>query len=126
MSKLSRITESDNWFQGEVKDLRFDIVDSGEVPIDVSSYTLRWVLEEEHDADGDLILKTSAIGSEITVGDGAATNDRVTVSILGADTANLEPRVYRQSLWRVDVGAPQLLAQGSAMLQRAASEGGGS
>lgn len=123
MSKTANITEDDRWFQGEDKTFTFDIVDADDVPLDVSSYELSYQLEELHDSDVDLILKTNP---EITVGAGAAAADRVSVPIAAADSASLDPRVYKHTLWRTDSGVQQVLAEGTALLQRGAAPGGGS
>ncbi len=117
MSKAAQIEQSDRWFRGEEKILTFDIVDADEEPIDVSGFAMSWVLQEQHDGEGDVLAVSSPT---ITVGDGVATDDRVSVPIESSATASLEPRVYRQSLWRTDTETPQLLASGSAMLQQAA------
>lgn len=119
MSKQALIEQDDRWNRSEKKNITFDIVDENEAPIDVSAFELAWVMEELHDAAGDLLSKASG-GEGITVGDGAATGDRVTVAVDSADTLDLEARVYRQALWRTDTEDPQLLAFGAAMLQAAA------
>ncbi len=125
MSKVAKIEQDDDWYKNEDKIFTVDIVDALDVALNVDGYILSWTLEELHDGESDLILKTSS-GGGITTGPGASTEDRVSIAIDAADTANLEPRVYQQSLWRTDTGVRQLLAQGSAMLQRAATQGEGS
>ena len=118
MSKNSPITLDNRWFKGEDKSLQFDIVDSSDASIDVSGYALRWVLEARS-SPTDVLSKLFP-GDDISVGDGAGTNDRVTVTIKAADTAALAANTYRYSLWRTDTDSEQLLAEGNAVLQDAA------
>lgn len=113
MSKESHIDISDNWYKGEAKTFRFLVVDSAEAALDVSSYTMVWLVEE-HGTD---ILKKS--GAAITVADGNGTNDAVSVAIDAADTVNLAAKVYRHALRRTDSSAEQVLSYGDAHLQSA-------
>ncbi len=115
MSKAALIEQADRWFRGEDKQLTFDIVDADDAPVNAGGWTVVWILEELHDGVADVLSKS---GDSITFSDSAGTNDRVTVKIESTDTVSLNPRVYKQSLWRTDGDAPQLLASGSAMLQQ--------
>ena len=119
MSKAALIEQDDRWFRGEAKMLTFDIVDGAGAKLDVSSFGLAWVLEELHDGVTDLL---SVVTPDITVGDDGdgGTDNRVSVPISATATQGLEPRVYKQSLLRTDGGQLQLLASGSAHLQRGA------
>ncbi len=119
--KTINILETDNWFQGEDKQFTVEMVDAAEASLNVTSYAMDFTVEELHDADADLILKATS-GSGIIVSDGSL----VTIDIDSVDTLELEPRVYHLALWRTDSGVRQLLAEGSAMLQKAAVRGGGS
>jgi len=120
MSKHSPIESDDRWFRGEQKALTFYVVDADDAPLDVSGFAMRWVLQRVGTAT-DALSKTTG-DSEITVADGAGTNDAVTVVIEAADTADLTADVYHHALWRTDAGYEQLLAEGDAVL-RAAAEG---
>jgi len=117
MSKLFDIAQSDNWFAGEDKSLRFLIVDEDDAPLDVSSYALRWVLEGLSGTD----LLTKETGDGITVGDGNGTGDAVTVAIDAEDTADIYPGVYRHALRRTDDDNEQVLSYGDAHLRDAAA-----
>lgn len=123
MSKAALIEQDDRWYRGEAKTLTFEIVDGEDDPLDVSSFGLAYVLEELHDGATDVL---SVVSPTITVGDGAGDGSKVTIPITAAATQELEPRVYRQSLLRTDGGQLQLLASGSAMLQRGAEWDDGS
>lgn len=115
MSKESNITASDRLIPGEDKVLEFLIVDAAGAPLDVSTFTLEWVLEK---AETDILTKS---GAAITVANGDGTNDAVSVAIDSADTAGLEPRTYQHALWRTDTGARQLLSSGDAEFIAAAT-----
>lgn len=110
MSKESHIKPSDDWFKAEKKTLKFLIVDDAGAAIDVSSYTMTWVIEHR---GADILAKS---GAAITVADGDGTNDAVTVTIDAADTESLEARVYRHALRRTDSGSEQVLSYGEAHL----------
>lgn len=123
MSKAALIEQDDRWYRGEAKELTFEIVDAAEVPLNVSSFGLAWVLEQLHNGETDVL---SIVSPTITVGNGDGIGSKVTVPITAAATQALEPRVYKQSLLRTDGGQPQLLASGSAMLQQGAEWDDGS
>ncbi len=119
MSKVAKIEQADRWFRGEDKELTFDVVDSAEAVVDIAGWDIDSMLEELHDGSTDDFSKTKT-AAQITVGDSvpaSGANDRATVKIESTDTEALEPRVYRQSLWRTDGGVPQLLASGAATLR---------
>ncbi len=124
MSKTILIEDDDDWYQGEDKQFTVEMVDADEAVLNVSGYAMDFTIEELHDGDEDLILKTTDAG--ITVSDGNGTGSLVTIDIDSADTLSTEPRVYRLAMWRTDTGVRQLLANGSAMLKRAAVQGDGS
>lgn len=116
MSKIANIEQDDRWFRGEDKQLTFLVVDAAGDPVDMTDWTLKWQIEELHDGATDVLAKVS--GSGIAVSNSVGTNDLATVTIESSDTAAIEARVYRQSLWRTDSSTPQLLAVGTAMLQQ--------
>lgn len=112
MSKESHVAINDNWFVGEEKQLRFLIVDAAEAPLDVSGYTLEFVLGQE----GTTLFTKS--GGDITVDNGSGTSDRVTVSVDRDDTVDLPAGVYRHALRRTDGDAEQVLSYGDAYLRK--------
>lgn len=116
MSEIANIEQDDRWFRGEDKFLTFLVVDSAGDPVDMTTWTLKWQIEELHDGETDVLAKVSSAGIEVS--DSAGTNDLATVTIESTDTAAIEPRVYRQSLWRTDSGVPQILAVGTVLLQQ--------
>ena len=118
MSKNSPITLDDRWFKAEKKSIQIDIVDADDNSVDVSGYALRWVLEAPPSAT-DVLSKVFP-GDDISVGNGAGTNDRVTVTINAADTSGLAAETYHHALWRTDTDDEQLLAEGDAVLRDSA------
>lgn len=112
MSKESHITLADKWFVGEEKQLKFLIVDAAGDPLNVSGYTLEWVLG----VDGAAILTIAA--ANIAISNGDATNDAITVSVDASDTEALSAGIYQHSLRRIDDEAEQVLSYGEAHLQR--------
>jgi len=119
MSKQADITQGDNFFRGEHRELWFDIVDAAGAPLNVSSFALKWALESQASATG-IIEKTGAPG--LTVTNGAGTGDRVKVLIDAADTQPFVQGIYGHALWRKDAGSESVLSYGSAVLQRASAE----
>lgn len=112
MSIESHITLDDKWFVGEEKQLKFLIVDADGAALDVSGYTLEWVLGIE----GVAILTVEE--ANITISNGNGTNDAVTVSVDASDTDTLDAGLYQHSLRRIDDEAEQVLSYGEAHLQR--------
>ena len=109
MSKESNIEVADDWFINERKEFDFLIVDDAEAPLDVSGYTIIWVVEGRLPVD--IISKS---GGSITVSNGAGTNDKVTVVVDAADTAALAKGWKQHALRRTDVA--QVLSFGRAYL----------
>ena len=123
MSKASLIEEGDGWFRNEAKTFTYEIVDDNEQPLDVSSMSLAWVVEELHDGGTDILSVTTPT---ITIGNGVGTGSKVSVPVTALATSLLEPRVYNLSLLRTDGGQLQMLTHGSAMLQQGAEWDDGS
>lgn len=114
MSIESHIALSDNFFIGEEKDLKFSIVDAAGVALDVSSYTLKWVMGVEGQTP---LIDIS--GGKITFEDDAGTNDRVIVEVDRSVTVDLKPgNPYKHALRRTDAGLEQVLSFGDCYLRR--------
>lgn len=114
MSKESHIAKSDNFFIGEEKDLKFNIVDAADAPLDVSSYTFKWVMGVE----GQTPLIT-ILDAKITTEDDAGTKDRVVVEVDRSVTVDLKPgNPYKHALRRTDAGSEQVLSFGDCYLRR--------
>lgn len=113
MSKDSPIRQSDNWFIGEDRDLRYTVLDASAVAVNISGWTLEWVLREKPWGATALITKTPAL---TTPGSGICT-----VSIADDDTINLQPGIYYYTLRRTNAGAETVLAFGDAVLQQAST-----
>lgn len=114
MSKESHIALSDNFFIGEEKDLKFSIVDAAGDPLDVSAYTLKWVMGVE----GQTPL-IDINGAKITFENDVGTNDRVVVEVDRSVTVDLKPgSPYKHALRRTDTDLEQVLSFGDCYLRR--------
>ena len=108
-----------SWFINADHSIRIDVVQAdGVTPQTMTGWALEFTLRAEA-ANGtgtEHITKTTA-GGAVTIGNGAGTNDRATVTILAADTATLkEGKYYEFALWRTDTGSRQPLVYGTAYL----------
>jgi hypothetical protein len=110
MAEVSPIVFA-KWFKG-ARALPYWLVTSNGIPIDVSSWTFRFVIAKSSDPDSSaLITKTS-----VTVSNGNGTNDKVRIVIDSADSSNLRPGIYYYTLWRTDLADDVVLAVGDAYL----------
>jgi hypothetical protein len=117
MSKDSPITQSDHWFTGEDRTLRFSVVDADGLAQNISGWTLEWVLRERPWGTEALISKTTGAGITITNAAGGVCE----VAIADDDTINLAPGAYVHTLRRSNAGAETVLAFGDAVLQQPAT-----
>lgn len=123
MSQESRVTFADKVFQGEDKQIQFDVVNAAGTPINLVSggYTLAWFLFTQAGPSGSTLI-TKAHAS-FTFSNGAGTNDRATVAIADIDTIAADGSVtvaagtYWHELWKVNEGDEQMLAFGDFVLR---------
>lgn len=115
MSKEQNITEADNFFRGEDKQLVFDVVDANGDPQTMTGWALGFNVYR-FDAQIAAIL-TYTTASEIAIGNGDGTDDRATVTIPDTATDPLIAGVYRYELLRTDAGSEQVLAYGDLVLR---------
>lgn len=107
MSTESNVTRADHLFASERKVLQFTVTDSAGAAVNITGWTLEWVLSNEPGGTA-LLTKTTASGITITNGAGGV----FTVTLAAADLA-LNPGVYYYRTWRTDSGAEQSLAFGA-------------
>lgn len=124
MSEESRVLASANVFQGEDKQLQFNVVDSAGSPINLvtEGYTLAWFLFTQAGPSGSVLISKAHAG--FTISDGAGTNDRATVAIADTDTISADGSsvlvaagTYWHELWKVNEGDEQMLAFGDFVLR---------
>lgn len=122
----ARIAESEHWFIGEDRTLVFDVTSDGTTPQTMTGWALTWEMLERRGGNSVLISKTTG-AAQITISNGAGTNDRATVAITDVDTEGdgtdndppLDPGTYFYVLRRTDAGSESVLAFGDAVLQEA-------
>lgn len=88
-------------------------------PQDITGYGLRWDLRKTPTTAGIPILSKSTDDGQITILDGP--NGICSVAIDAEDTEALKARLYAHALKRTDTGSQLVLAEGRALLQRAAT-----
>lgn len=127
------ITESDRWFTGTDKILTFEILDSdptanpNAAPIDLTTWTLNWMVKRNPKTVDASALLTKAAGSGLSLvgifNSVRATNTqrvRVVVSDTDLQTAALKAVVeYRHELKRMDAGSEEVLVFGTMVLMQA-------
>lgn len=142
---LERNVASGEFFQGEDMPIEFEILEdvvldtatpdeagnptivSG-TPVDVSAWSLVWILRSSQKAAAALLTKTSGSGIAITGtydADRSTNTQRVIVTLDDLDTyddtdpdavVELAPRVYAYSLKRTDAGSETVLVWGNLPL----------
>lgn len=111
MSKVFNIADGDNWFIGEDKTIRIDVVDADDAAQAMTGWTLVWELKAASRSTSALISKTPSIGN------GSGTDDRATITVADTDTEALEPGTYYHHLRRSDAGSEQVLSHGSVVIK---------
>lgn len=101
MSKIEHITPAKGRpvHVGETVTLRFKVTDENGNPVNMTGYTVEWVLESSEQDQADQVAKDTGSGG-ITITDGDATNDQADVVVDAADSAALAAGLYRHALWR--------------------------
>jgi hypothetical protein len=116
MTARASIAENHDWYIGDDFPFRYIVLDENEDPVDVSGWEVRWSLRE-HAGDPDiLITKTVGDGISLIAGSGY-----VDVDVYDTDTDGMEPGTYVCSLKRTDTDVEETLAEGTAVLKRAAT-----
>ncbi len=132
MARESNFDKDSNIFIGEDKQIRFPVYDDDAdpvVPLDVSGFSMIWVLRKSDTAsDPALLSKTTGSGITITGtfnADPLINTQRVVVALADTDTAGndgsvlIPPKKYRYSLKRTDAGSETILAFGNFVLREA-------
>lgn len=115
MSTKSPVKNSDNFFIGEDRVLEFTIVDASDVAVNISGWSLEWVLRRDPSSSAATLTKTTVSGITITNGAGGVCQ----VAIADTDTIDMEPGGYHHTLRRADAGFETVLAFGPFDLQQA-------
>lgn len=106
----------DEWFVGEDKVLRITIVDEAGSAVNISGWTFAWELRlRRYHPDVKL---SKATGSGVSIFD--APTGKVDVTIAKDDTKNLKAGTYYHGLARTNAGAWDVVAEGRAVLRKAA------
>lgn len=106
--------------QGDQRNVVITVFDSTGALLDLTGASLSWVLITSE--WGELLL-SKAVGTGITIANQTTSKGQVTVSLLPADTATLEPRAYTHQLRATTQsgGPPELVTDGEVMLNRGAA-----
>jgi hypothetical protein len=129
MATESNIEKDDDVFIGEDKQLSFTVLDSANVPIDITGWALAFIMRRKDTSTGDPVL-SKATGSGISItgtydADPAVNTQRAVVALADTDTAQndgtivISPAKYRYSLKRTDAGSETILAFGNFVLREA-------
>ncbi len=117
MSKNSPVENTDNFFMGEDKTLRFNVVDVNGAAQNISGWGLEWVLRLGTGNPTAAITKSTVSGITISNGAGGICD----VAVAAADSLALSPGGYFHTLRRNDSGFSAVLAFGTFALQEAAT-----
>lgn len=113
----SDIGKDSRWIIGEDKLHQIDVVDDADPanPVDVSSYAMSYELKNGR-ADTTALLTITQ--DDMTVGNGAGTNDRVTFTVADTDLEGLSLQAgwYWQQLRRTDPGNEGVMLEGQVYL----------
>lgn len=101
------------WHIGEDKTLEFTVVDAAGTVVDITGWTLSWMLKRRMgDVDALAILTKTTGAGTVTITDGDAGECEVDIDDTDTDTAVVAHRDYWHELKRTDAGFEAILAQG--------------
>lgn len=122
MPQEAHITASEEWFTGADKVLQYTVVDSAGVAVNITGWSLRWVMVRKQAASaaasGHLVSKETG-GAGIAITNGASGICQVTIT--DADTDGMEggeTPLYQYELRRTDPGSEDVLAYGNVTLRQ--------
>lgn len=106
--------------QGDQRNVVITVYDSTGALLDLTGASLTWVLITSE--WGELLL-SKTVDNGITIAPNQTSNKgELTVSLLPADTASLEPRAYTHQLRATQpAGPPELVTDGEVTLNRGAA-----
>ena len=108
------ILASDEFFIGTDQTIQIDVKQSDESTAQtMTGWALAWDLKPSPN-EAVSISKTTVSG--ITIGDGAGTDDRATITIDDEDTEAISPGVYYHQLRRTDAGSERILSFGDVTI----------
>jgi len=113
------ITDADNFFVGEDKILEYQVKDTTGNIIDITGWSIEWVLREDPDTSTVLVTKDNGGNGGLSITN--AVNGIFQVTMDAADTSALPEGRYAYGASRTDTGLRGLLVYGDASLQIAAS-----
>lgn len=115
MASLVNIGGSGNLFVGEDKSLPLELVDSSGVPVDMTGWTIRFLVVGSNGAL--LIDKTASITGSYSA-TRAGNTQRAVVALTDTDLS-IQEGVHRHSWKRTDDGSETILAYGNCTVERA-------
>ena len=108
----SPVTKRHRYVIGDDRPIQIDVVDKDGAAKNMNGWALTFEIKATRTSTTALISKTTVSG--ITIGDGAGTDDRASITISDADAeAALSEGVYWCQLRRTDAGSEELLQYGS-------------
>jgi len=116
MSVESNFTKSDQWFRGEDKTLQFTITSDGTTAVDISGWSLQFIL---CNLDGTTVFTKDNVVSGGGINITNPTNGVLEVDIDDVDTDPLLVEKFKYELRRSDTGLEAVLAHGTAFIQQA-------
>ena|SRR5205814_1643415 len=114
---VQNFTAADEWYVGEDKTLNIAVVDVAGAAVNITGWTLEWVLRLRPSNPTKLISKT--IGSGITVTNAAG--GLLTIQVARADSVNLHAGRYYHGLARTNSASYDITVDGYADLLRSAA-----
>lgn len=115
----ARIHQNFELRQGDERDVVITVYDQTGALLDLTGAALTWVLLTSE--WGELLLSKTE-GNGITLSNQVSNRGEITVRLLAADTATLEPRAYAHQLRATQpAGPPELVTDGEVTLNRGAA-----
>lgn len=111
----SPITERHRLVIGDDKTVRIDVTDENGAAKNMTGWALTWEIKSSRTSSTALVTKTTSDG--ISIGNGAGTGDRATITIADTDLEDtLSEGTYWHQLRRTDAGNEELLSYGSVKI----------
>lgn len=107
-------------FIGEDKQFRLEVLDSADVPVDITGWVIVLLVRLREASAEALLTKTATVSGTYSA-TRTANTQRAIVDVADTELSEdtFDPRTYRYSFKRTDDGSETILAYGNFVMQRA-------
>lgn len=115
------ITAANEWYVGEDKQLSFTVRDEADNPVNISGWTMEYILRIAPSHPEKKLSKTTTAGITLDPDQTGAGKGKLYIDIDAGDTDHLRAGTYAHGLVRTNAGVNDIVIDGTAYLGRSAA-----